>query len=81
METNEDGAGGGDVGLGGSRDEVVTLCMTHTIKLPMKQQISVFWDSLPRLVSFCSTHSSVFSLQPLTLVSATVFPSQEVFTV
>ena len=44
-----------DEGLGGSGDEVMTPFMTHTIKLPMRQHISGFWDSLPRLVSFLFT--------------------------
>ena len=64
---------------GGSGDEVVTPFMTHTIKLPMRQQISGFWDSLPRLVSFCSTHASVFSLRSVSLVSPTMIPSEEGF--
>lgn len=81
METDEEG-GGGCVEMkvsGGSGDEVVTPFMTHTIKLPMRQQISGFWDCLPRHVSFCSTHSSVFSLQPVSSVSPTMFLSEEVF--
>lgn len=67
-----------DEGLGGSGDEEVTPFMTHTIKLPMRQEISGFWDSLPRRVSFSSTHSSVFSLQSFSLVSSIVFPEVEV---
>jgi len=44
------------VGNGGGIDRVVTPFTTHTIKLPMKQQISGFWDSLLRLISFYSAH-------------------------
>lgn len=76
MGTDEGGSCGGEMKVWwGSGDEVMTPFMTHTIKLPMRQHISGFWDSLPRLVSFCSPHSSVFSLLSVSLVSPTMLIS------
>lgn len=46
-ECGEEGFGG--VGSGGS-NEVVTPVMTHTIKLPMRQQILGFWGISPQTV-------------------------------
>ena len=88
MKTDEDGAGGvgvcGDEGLGGvwgGGDEVATPFMTHTIKLPMRQQISGFWDSLPRLISSCFTHPLSFHAGLFLWFSLTVFPSEQVLSV